>query len=86
MLSLLKNSFCLILTGNNEGVPRVFEEAKALDILVTAADEYEFLNNYERRLTFPEFIKKFPKKQHLPLQENSIIRLSIELNRFIAEK
>ncbi len=42
MLSLLKNSFCLILTGNNEGVPRVFEEAKALDILVTAAGEYEF--------------------------------------------
>lgn len=85
MLSLLKNAFCLILTGNNEGVPRVFEEAKAFDILVAAAEEYKFLNNYEKHLTFSEFIKKFPKKQYVPLLENSTTRLSIELNKFIAE-
>jgi hypothetical protein len=84
-LSLLKNAFCLILAGNNEGVPRVFEEAKAFDILVAAAEEYKFLNNYERHLTFSEFIKKFPKKQYVPVLDNSTTRLSIELNKFIAE-
>ena len=57
LLSLLKNSAGVLITGEKEGVPRILEEAKNFSIPAITTKSEVYLSDYEKKFTFNEFLK-----------------------------
>lgn len=85
ILALLKNCYGIVLTGQNEGVPRIFEEAKNFSIPVITEKSEVYLGDYDKKLTFDEFSKKILTARKKKIENKYQTKMQENLKQFIIE-
>lgn len=85
LLPLLKSSGGLLITGENEGVPRILQEAKKFSVRVITPKKQAFLSNYDNAFTFEEFAKAISREDSLILENNIDNYKIANLVKFIFE-
>lgn len=85
MLALLKNSSGILVTGENEGVPRILEEAKNFSIPIISSKPQEYLTNYRKKFTFEEFANKISNEGHKKNKYKNYREIQEKLVEFIFE-
>ena len=85
ILALLKSCYAIVLTGRNEGVPRIFEEAKNFSIPVITEKSEVYLGDYEKRLTFDEFANNILTASKEKIEDQYQTKMQENLKQFIIE-
>ena len=85
LLSLLKNSAGVLITGEKEGVPRILEEAKNFSIPVITTKSEAYLSDYEKKFTFNEFSKSILNEKYKKIVNNDLTKIQDKLAAFLKE-
>lgn len=85
ILALIKSSRGVLITGENEGVPRILEEAKNFSVTVITPKKQAYLTGYDDVFTYEEFAKAFPLEGSRLPENNSYNSMIEKLERFIFE-